>query len=544
MFATARRVSRLARVGRVLAAHDHLWPEQLGPVPPWLALAGRASRLMSGEQKSSASPAHLALALESLGPAYIKLGQILATRPDIVGPVIASALASLQDRLAPFADSEARAIVAAELGAPLEALFESFGGPVAAASIAQVHRAETRAGLGHNRAPVAPPISRTPANDDAKMLTPQPVAVKVLRPNIERAFAADLDAFFWSARLIEKFSSAARRLEPLKLVKTLSDSVALELDLRLEGAAAVELANNMRGDPGFRVPRIDWSRTSRRVLTLEWIDGVPISERDRLAAAGHDCVKIATTLMQSFLTQALRDGYFHADLHQGNVFVDAEGGIVVVDFGIMGRLDAASRRYLADILYGFLRRDYKRIAEVHFEAGYVPGRHSVEAFAQALCAIGEPIFGRNAADISMARLLSQLFETTAMFDMHLRPELVLLQKTMVVVEGVARRLDPEHNLWEAARPVIERFMQRELGPEARLQNAAGHAAALGRVLGDLPAFLKTVERAASAYAERGLALDPASVEALGRAEARAGRAERIALGLGGLAIVVVLLILL
>ena len=541
MMTALKRISRLTRAAGELVRHDGLWPAEMGEKPVWLALAGRAARIFDSASVPTTSPPHLALSLEKLGPAYVKLGQNLATRPDIVGPVLAEALASLQDRLAPFAEDEARATVAAELGQPVEELFDAFGPAVAAASIAQVHRAVARAALGHNRPPAT-----LAANDDVSPAppSPRPVAVKVLRPGVEKAFAADLDAFFWAARWIERVSPMARRLEPQKLVQTLADSMALELDLRLEGAAAVELAGNMRGDPQFRVPRIDWARTSRRVLTLEWIDGIPIDDRDALIAAGHDPVKLGTAVLQSFLTQVLRDGYFHADLHQGNVFVDAEGRLVAVDFGIMGRLDAASRRYLAEILMGFLTRNYKRIAEVHFEAGYVPARHSVDVFAQALRAIGEPIFGRPASDISMARLLGQLFETTAMFDMHLRPELVLLQKTMVVAEGVARRLDPEHNLWEAARPVIERFMTKELGPEARLQSAAEHAASVARLLGDLPGVLRTMERAAAAYAERGLALDPASIEALGRAEARASRAERIALVLGMAALAVLAIALL
>jgi ubiquinone biosynthesis protein len=277
---------------------------------------------------------------------------------------------------------------------------------------------------------------------------------------------------------------------------------------------------------------------------MEWVDGISVGDREALMRAGHDTARLATLVTQSFLTHALRDGFFHADMHQGNLFVDAEGRLVAVDFGIMGRLDPASRRYLAEILFGFLTRDYRRIAEVHFEAGYVPERHARESFAQALRAIGEPIFGRSAGDISMARLLAQLFETTALFDMALRPELVLLQKTMVVVEGVARKLDPEHNLWESARPVLERWMAHELSPEARLHSAAEGAASLGRVIAGLPTFLRTVEGAAATYAAHGLKLDAETIAAIGRAEAGHGRRQRLALWIIAAALVALVLLLL
>jgi ubiquinone biosynthesis protein len=415
-------------------------------------------------------------------------------------------------------------LLEAELGAA--ASYSAFGPPVAAASIAQVHKAEIAGQIGHNRPPGPPANDTGPAQ-------PRAVAVKMLRPGIEVAFARDLRSFFWAARWIERIEPRARRLEPLKLVETLAQSVALELDLRLEAAAAAEMAENTASDPEFRVPRVDWERTSRRVLTTEWVDGLSIGEKSALAAAGHDLPRLAVRLTQAFLTHALRDGYFHADMHQGNLFVDDEGHIVAVDFGIMGRLDPPARRYLAQILMGFITRDYRRVAEVHFEAGYVPKRHRVEDFAQALRAIGEPIFGRSAADISMARLFMQLFETTALFDMHLRPELVLLQKTMVAVEGVARHLDPEHNLWEAARPVVERFLARELGPEGRLQSAAENARAIGRILTGLPDVLSTLERAARLYEERG-----AQDETEARADKR-WRALTLAVALAALAIAVV-----
>lgn len=534
MFQDVQNAARLARATAVLAQHDVLWPHELGPPPRWLGLAGRLARALPGRAvralKDKPAAERFAIALERLGPPYIKFGQLLATRPDIVGRPLASELAKLQDRLPPFPEADARRAIEAELGHSVDRLFAMFGPPVAAASIAQVHKAETANGLGHNRV--------------QSNRSPRAVAVKVLRPGVEAQFARDLKSFLWAARLIERLSAKARRLKPVALVETLAESVALELDLRLEGAAAAEMAENTKSDPGFRVPEVDWARTGRRVLTTEWIDGIPVGERAALIAAGHDPARLATLVMQTFLTHALRDGFFHADMHQGNLFVDEAGRLVAVDFGIMGRLDAATRRYLAEILYGFLSRDYRRIAEIHFEAGYVPARHARDAFAQALRAIGEPIFGRSAADISMARLLAQLFETTALFDMALRPELLLLQKTMVVVEGVARALDPDHNLWDAARPVLERWMAHELSPEARLQSAAEGAASLGRVVAGLPTFLRTLEGAAAAYAERGLKLDAETLAAIGKAEARGGRLGRLALWAIAAALFLIALLLL
>jgi ubiquinone biosynthesis protein len=533
MLSGLKHGARLAKSALVLARHDALWPEPLGTPPGWLALAGRIARLLPPQGSTAGTvDQRFAGALEQLGPAYIKLGQLLATRPDLVGMKLATALSALQDRLPPFPMAQARATLDQEFGAGVESLFADFGPAIAAASIAQVHRATATGWLGHNR--LKPANDSTPPEPRA-----QTVAVKILRPGVEAAFARDVESFFWAARLTERLAPSARRLEPVKFVETLAESVTLELDLRLEAAAAVEFAAQTQGDPDLRVPQVDWQRTSRRVLTTEWIAGTPIGERAALTQAGHDLPALATKLMRSFLTHALRDGYFHADMHQGNLFVDAEGRIVAVDFGIMGRLDPPARRYLAEILMGFITRDYKRVAAVHFEAGYVEKRHSVESFAQALRAIGEPIFGLPATDISMGRLFAQLFETTALFDMHLRPELVLLQKTMVVVEGVCRHLDPEHNIWEASRPVVERFLAKELGPEGRLQNAAENARAVGRIVAGLPGFIDTMEKAARVYAERGLTLNPQS--AIARAEARARRAEWLALLVAAGAILAALL---
>jgi ubiquinone biosynthesis protein len=380
---------------------------------------------------------------------------------------------------------------------------------VAAASIAQVHRAEVE-------------------EDGARKV----VAVKVLRPHIERRFKSDLDAFFFAARLGERLSPEARRLRLIEVVATLARSVSIEMDFRLEAAAASEMAQNTREDPDFRVPAVDWDRTAREVLTLEWIDGTKLTDRATLTAMGFDLPALGRTVIQSFLRHALRDGFFHADMHPGNLFIDDSGRLVAVDFGIMGRLGPKERRFLAEILFGFITRDYQRTAQVHFDAGYVPRHHSVESFAQAIRAIGEPIHNRTAEDISMAKLLTLLFEVTGLFDMRTRPELLLLQKTMVVVEGVARALDPRLDMWATADPVVREWIARHLGPVGKLEDAAEGAGEIGRFIGQVPGLLTragTLLDQLDDATRNGLVLSPETVAAIGAAEARRNRWTAIAL---------------
>jgi ubiquinone biosynthesis protein len=382
-------------------------------------------------------------------------------------------------------------------------VYASFGPPVAAASIAQVHKAEV---------------------DEAGLR--KAVAVKILRPGVERRFKVDLDAFFHAARTAENFSLEAQRLRPVEAVATLARSVAMEMDFRLEAAALSEMAENTREDDSFRVPAVDWDRTAREVLTMEWIDGTPLNDRAALEARGLDLPALGHKVIQHFLRHALRDGFFHADMHPGNLFVDTEGRLVAVDFGIMGRLGPKERRFLAEILFGFITRDYQRTAQVHFDAGYVPRHHSVEAFAQAIRAIGEPIHNRTAEDISMARLLMLLFEVTGLFDMRTRPELLLLQKTMVVVEGVARTLDPKLDMWAVADPVVREWIERNLGPVGKLEDVAQGAGEIGRFLGQVPALLTRAGTLIDQFDDitrNGLVLAPETVAAIGREEARRNR---------------------
>jgi len=400
-------------------------------------------------------------ALTALGPAYIKFGQILSTRPDVVGDDLALQLQVLQDKLAPFSTAEARAEVERELGEPVEALFSDFSDSVAAASIAQVHRAH-RADTGAR------------------------VAVKVLRPGIEKAFRKDIDAFYFVARVVEVLSPSSRRLHPTDVIAHFEGVVMGELDLRLESASASEFADNTEGDDHFVVPRVIWGLSARRVMTLDWAEGIAANDLAAIDAAGHDRAVLAERILRMFLQHALRDGFFHADMHQGNLKVAENGDVIALDFGIMGRIDDYTRRVYAEILFGFIRRDYRRVAEVHFEAGYVPADRDIDEFARALRAVGEPIFGMDATRISMAHLLTYLFEVTERFGMETRTELILLQRTMVVVEGVARSLDPHINIWDVARPVVEGYIADNIGPKAAIRDLGRTLQVLGRFGPRLP----------------------------------------------------------
>jgi ubiquinone biosynthesis protein len=516
MFGAVLNLIRLARAGAVLAWRGvHILPD--GPETP--APARLARRLTAPfRRRDEAHEVRLSKALASLGPSYIKLGQFLATRRDVIGPALANDLAQLQDKLPPFSMAEAKRAIRDSLGADPGDLFASFSEPIAAASIAQVHKASIR-------------------QADSTL---RQVAVKILRPDIEKRFRRDLDSFYFAARLIERFHPPSRRLRPLAVVDTLAEWTRLEMDLRLEAAAMSEMAENIAraGDPAFRVPTVDWERTSARVLTTEWIDAIPIADLARIDAAGIDREALGNHVIRSFLRQAMRDGFFHADMHQGNLFVEPDGTLVPVDFGIMGRLGPVEKRFLAEILYGFLMRDYRRAARMHLDAGYVPSHFSVEAFAQALRSIGEPLMNRTAEEISMARLLSQLFEVTELFDMQTRPELLLLQKTMVVVEGVARSLDPKLNIWTAAEPVVKAWMAEQIGPRARLNEAAEGLGALAGLVAEAPKLAEQARRVSAALArtgENGLHLDDSTVARMAAAQSAKSWPMRAALWVGAIA---------
>lgn len=443
MTSAVTHVWRLVRWGRTLGSHGALRPVEDAANAPaglrWLAWAARAGTFAPRTPE-------FAKAFEAIGPAAIKLGQALATRPDLIGAEATLDLARLQDSLPPVPFERIEAILVDAYGGPWQRLFTSID-PVAvgAASIAQVHRGVTTDG--------------------------RQVAIKVLRPGIERSITDAIDTYEWAAARVEKLGGEAARLRPRATIASFKSWSLAELDLRREAASASELAAAMQAEPGFLVPGVDWARTTRRVLTIDWIDGVKLSDIDAVAALGLDRKVLAATLVHSFLRQAISEGFFHADMHQGNLFVLRDGRIGVVDFGIMGRLDRRARMYLAEILYGLITGDYRRVAEIHFEAGYVPPHHDVGEFATALRAVGEPIRGLAAREISISGLLDGLFSITRSFDMAVQPHLLLLQKTMVMVEGVALTLDPQVNMWQVAAPFVKDWMRDELGPEARIADS-------------------------------------------------------------------------
>ncbi|GAA0593246.1 2-polyprenylphenol 6-hydroxylase [Caenispirillum bisanense] len=483
MIRTVRNLGRLFEIARVLARHDALFPlEKIGVAREVAAFA----KLFSRRNVPGRPGQRLARALSQLGPSFIKLGQALSTRPDLMGEEVATDLSELQDKLPPFPFSEVEKIFAAEFDQPIATLFTSFDTtPVAAASIAQVHFATTTDG--------------------------REVAVKVLRPGVEEQIARDLDMMYWIAGIVEATQPGLRRLKPVESVRAFEDSVTLEMDLRFEAAAAAEMADNFAGDPTFQVPQIDWQRTGKRIMTSQRVAGIPTDERDTVIAAGIDPTAVVAKAANAFFNMVFRDGFFHADMHPGNLFVNADGNLVAVDFGIMGRVDVQTRRYLGEMLLGFLTGNYRRVAEIHFEAGYVPADKSVDAFTQAARSIAEPIFGKPMRDISIARLLGQLFAVTETFQMEAQPQLLLLQKSMLVAEGVGRRMAPELNMWELAQPLIEDWMRDNLGPEARIRDTVG---GMVNTLEKLPKMIDEGEKVAAMITSGGLRLHPDTLAAL------------------------------
>ncbi len=436
----ATHIWRLLKWGRTLARHGALRGVEADlNTPPQVRRLVRIARFGTRQPRVP----DYAAAFQEIGPAAIKLGQTLATRPDLVGDEAAHNLLSLQDSLAPVSFDLIRADIERSFEAPIETVFAEIDPiPVGSASIAQVHKAVTNEG-------------RT-------------VAIKVLRPGIRERFARDIDTYEWSAAHLEALGGEARRLRPRLTIANFKRWTNRELDLRREAASASELAEAMKGFEGYCVPSIDWDRTNGRVMTIEWIDGIKIGDVEALKAAGHDLPQLAHRLVLAFLTQAISAGFFHADMHQGNLFVRPDGTIVAIDFGIMGRIDRRARQWLAEILYGLTTGNYRRVAEIHFEAQYVPSYHSVEEFATALRAVGEPMRGKPVSELSVGMMLDGLFAITRDFDMQTQPHLLLLQKTMVMVEGIARQLHPDINMWDVSAPFVRNWIRDELGPESAL----------------------------------------------------------------------------
>ena len=487
VFRSVRNLYRLLRVARTLARWDALFLLERLEIAPAVMLAARAVPKGHAPGARQLRPGQrLAKALQELGPTLIKVGQALSTRSDLLGEEMAADLSELQDSLPPFSGIEARKIIEKELGAPIESLFLEFDDQaVAAASIAQVHFAKTHDG--------------------------REVAVKVLRPEVDGDFEADFDLFYWMARLVEAAKPEMKRLKPVETVRALEETVNFEMDLRFEAAAATELRENFEGEADFHIPQIDWNRTSRRVMTLERISGIPIDERAALMKAGHNPDEVLEKASAAFFNMVFRDGLFHGDLHPGNLFVEDSGRIVAIDFGIVGRIDLKTRRHLAEMLVSFLTRDYRRAAEVHFEAGWIPMDQSVEQFTQACRSIADPILDKPQNEISMAKLLAQLFQITELFGMETQPQLLLLQKTMLVAEGTGRSLNPNVNMWMVAQPLIEDWCYKNLGPEARVKSAVVDAA---RSIESLPRILNALDAITAQVGRDGFKLHPETVEAL------------------------------
>ncbi|MCA1662064.1 MAG: 2-polyprenylphenol 6-hydroxylase [Novosphingobium sp.] len=470
----ATHILRLLGWGRTLARHGALRGIEHDPNTP--AQVRRLCRIARLGTRQPRLPDY-AGAFQDIGPAAIKLGQTLATRPDLVGEDAAHNLLSLQDSLPPVAFKAVCEEIEASFQKPLGTVFATIEPePVGAASIAQVHRALTSEG--------------------------REVAVKVLRPGIRGRFARDIDTYEWAAAHLEALGGEASRLRPRLVIANFKRWTVRELDLRREAASASELAEAMTAFPGYRVPAIDWDRTNSRVMTLDWVEGIKVSDRAALEAAGHDCKELAKRLVLAFLTQAISLGLFHADMHQGNLFVEADGTIAAIDFGIMGRIDRRARAWLAEILYGLTTGNYRRVAEIHFEAQYVPAHHSLDEFATALRAVGEPMRGKPVKELSVGMMLDGLFAITRDFDMQTQPHLLLLQKTMVMVEGLATSLDPDINMWDVSAPYVRGWIRDELGPEAALADRLREDA---DTLLRIPALIRRIEER---YPPKGGAPDP------------------------------------
>ena len=423
----------------------------------------------NNERANSNEGKGLSKSLESMGTTFIKLGQFLATRPDIIGETLSKELENLQDKLPAFSQDQAKRIINDDLGVDTYNSIIDLSEPVAAASIAQVHKAKI---------------------DDNGII--KDVAIKILRPDIKKIFNDEIDAIMLFAFLVESLIKKTKRLKLVEVVFLLKEITNLEMDLRFEAAAANEYAENTKNDIGFNVPKIYWNYTSENVMTLDWVEGISIRETDELKKRDINTKKLAEDIIQNFLRHAVRDGFFHADMHQGNILIDNDGHIVPIDFGIMGRLDKMSKRFLAEILFGFIQRDYKKVAEVHLIAGLVPKDVPINDLAQALRSIGEPIFGQAVKDISGGKLLKQLFDVTEKFNMQTQPQLLMLQKTMVVVEGVARKLNPETNIWTTSKPILENWLKETKNPMTTINETINSTS---EVIKRLPEFPEIMDKA-------------------------------------------------
>ncbi len=411
------------------------------------------------------------LALEELGPIYVKFGQILSTRRDLLPDDIAVELARLQDQVPPFPGERARSIVEKALGLPVEQLFAEFDStPLASASIAQVHAATMHDG--------------------------RKVVVKVVRPGIERTIQRDIDLLFTIARLARKYSREARRLRPVEVVEEYDKTIHDELDLLREAANCAQLRRNFSDGRLLYVPEVFWDYTRANVMVQERIYGIPVDQVDELLAAGVDMKMLGERGVEIFFTQVFRDNFFHADMHPGNIFVRPDGTYIGVDFGIMGTLTKADQRYLAENLLAFFHRDYRKVAELHVESGWVPRDTRIEDFEAAIRTVSEPIWEKPISEISFGHFLLRLFQVARRFNMEIQPQLVLLQKTLLNIEGLGRMLYPQLDLWSTAKPFMERWMSQQVGPEAFLRRLKETLPQLSEDLPEVPLLAHRVLRRA------------------------------------------------
>ena len=481
-----KKIFTLFKIARTLAVSDALKIIYKFHKPPlfvvvFFKIFSLSFNKTNSENMNISDEERLCKSIQSMGTSFIKLGQFLSTRPDIIGDKLSLKLEKLQDRVPPFSTDTAKQILKRNLGEENYNLIINFSEPVAAASIAQVHKAQI--------------------NDNG---TIKDVAIKILRPNIKKIFNDQIEALMLLAYIIENLNNKTKRLRLVEVVFLLKQITNHEMDLRFEAAAANEYAENTKNDVGFNVPKIYWNFTSEEVLTLDWVEGISIRERNKLEKKNINIKLIASDVIQHFLRHAVRDGFFHADMHQGNLFINENGQIVPVDFGIMGRVDKINRRFLAEILYGFIQRDYKKVAEVHILAGLVPKNTQMESLSQALRSIGEPIFGQKVKDISGGKLLKQLFDITEKFNMQTQPQLLMLQKTMVVVEGVARKLNPDTNIWDTSKPVLEKWLKETKDPISNLTDSLKNTANAINKLPDLPEMMEKANQALTFLASGGI----------------------------------------
>ena len=400
-------------------------------------------------------------ALEELGPIFVKFGQNLSTRRDLLPNDVADELAKLQDRVPPFPGALARKIIEKEYGQSLSAVFERFDEtPLASASIAQVHVATLPGG--------------------------REVVVKVLRPGIEKTIRRDIGLLYAAAHLADRYWREAKRLRPLEVVAEYEKTILDELDLQREAANASQLRRNFLDSPLLYVPEIYWPLTRRNVMVIERIHGTPISEVESLRRQGVDLKLLSERGVEIFFTQVFRDNFFHADMHPGNIFVSPEGRYIAVDFGIMGSLSPSDQHYLAQNFIAFFNRDYHRVAELHVQSGWVPESTRVDEFEGAIRTVCEPIFEKPLKDISFGALLLRLFQTARRFNMEVQPQLVLLQKTLLNIEGLGRQLYPELDLWQTAKPYLEQWMKDQVGPRATFNTLKSRWPELSGKIAQLP----------------------------------------------------------